>query len=426
MPLEKARSCCHSEGMDKRAFAKLLVASAAIGLIVGVVSDLFIRAIQVVSRLVWKSSLAVAHHQVLAVVMGVLGGVIMGLCVKYFGTNDDGVGFEAVMSSVVHDGAVGAKQLKRVVLNAYVGLVTGASIGPEAPLITLGAWCGEFLAKALKVSRQQVMAFITIALGGSMGVLVDSPVAGPILFAERPPTKDTPTNQVLVFASMIAASVGFAIYYLLGAALLKGTELVPAYNGFRPVDLLYGLVIGLVGLAIGAAVKWLIFAVRGVLRQYVPSPIGRGLVAGLILGVAGAIWPLVMFDGSAQLNQLVTHMGMYSVGALIVLAVVRIVCTGVALGAGYQGGNIFPTIFICGAVGLAIHGLFGFVPAAVAMVACMASAMYEAVPLPLFTIFLFTEISSFNLVPVMAMSLVAAYVVQILRGQISLPQGRTS
>jgi hypothetical protein len=40
--------------------------------------------------------------------------------------------------------------------------------------------------------------------------------------------------------------------------------------------------------------------------------------------------------------------------------------------------------------------------------------MFVFVPLPLFTIFLFTEISNFSLIPVMAMALVSAYLLSVL------------
>jgi len=133
------------------------------------------------------------------------------------------------------------------------------------------------------------------------------------------------------------------------------------------------------------------------------------------VGICAAISPLVRFDGSAQLSQLVTNASHYSVAALIGLAFLRLIATSVALGGGYQGGNIFPSIFMAGALGLATHALFPYIPAPVAMVSFMASVMYVFNPLPLFVMFLFTEISSFSLVPVMAMSLVGGWLLSVIR-----------
>jgi H+/Cl- antiporter ClcA len=409
--------------MVKSVFVKMIAASAVLGVLIGLISTFFIRLIQETSKIFWTDNwLGFAQNSPWAVVLiALVGGIIMGICVKFFGTNDEGIGFESVLIEVKKDGELGFKQIKRVVLNTFAGLVTGASIGPESPLITLGGFCGNYLARLLKTSKEQVMAFITIALGGSIGVLLDSPVAGPILFAEQPPTKNNDTNRLLVFSSMIAASIGFGIYYILGSPLLKGHTLVPSYSGFKFVHLIYGLLIGIIGTAIGLALKYLILKTRVFSGRVLKKSVLRGAVAGLLIGILGAIWPLVLFDGSAQLSHLVTNISQYGAFTLLTLAIVRLVTTSVALGGGYQGGNIFPTIFIAGASGLAIHAILPAIPAAVAMVACMASAMFVFVPLPLFTIFLFTEISNFSLIPVMAMALVSAYLLSVLWNLSKIP-----
>jgi H+/Cl- antiporter ClcA len=196
---------------------------------------------------------------------------------------------------------------------------------------------------------------------------------------------------------------------------------VPSYSGFKFVHLIYGLLIGIIGTAIGLALKYLILKTRVFSGRVLKKSVLRGAVAGLLIGILGAIWPLVLFDGSAQLSHLVTNISQYGAFTLLTLAIVRLVTTSVALGGGYQGGNIFPTIFIAGASGLAIHAILPAIPAAVAMVACMASAMFVFVPLPLFTIFLFTEISNFSLIPVMAMALVSAYLLSVLWNLSKIP-----
>jgi H+/Cl- antiporter ClcA len=409
-------SAAHTDHMSKQSIFRLSLVSAVLGVLIGLGATLFIRAIQLGSGLVWGGLVGSVHSAPWAVIaVSAVGGLLMGLCVKYFGTNDDGIGFDAVIAAVKQDGELGVKQIKRVVLNTYAGLITGASLGPESPLITICGFAGDWLARRLKATKQQLMAFISIALGGGIGVLVDSPVAGPILFAEQPPAKDPQANTVLIFTTMIAASIGFAAYFFLGSPLLAGKHLVPGYTNFHAVDLLYALAIGLAGTLFGHLFRYLILIVRKFSHRWISRPVLKGLAVGVVIGLCATITPLVRFDGSAQLSELVAHASQYSILALIGLALLRLLSTSVALGGGYQGGNIFPSIFISGALGLAVHALLPFVPAPVAMVAFMASVMYVFTPLPLFVIFLFTEISSFSLIPVMAMSLVGGYLFQIWR-----------
>ena len=219
---------------------------------------------------------------------------------------------------------------------------------------------------------------------------------------------------MLIFASMIAASFGYGVYLVLGAPLISAEKLVPAYGGFEFVHLIYGLIIGVLGTLIGLALKYLIEHLEVIFaRLFQKKYVLRGAAVGLFVGICAAAFPLVRFDGSAQLQQLVQNSAEYGVFMLLTLAVVRLLTTAVALSGGYQGGNIFPTIFISGAVGLAIHAIFPFIPAPVAMIACMVPAMYVFLPLPLFTIFLFTEISSFALIPVMALALTSGYLIMM-------------
>lgn len=403
--------------MANKLIIKMCMVSAILGVLVGLVSDLFIRCLQFSTKFIWQTLLPNAQTKPVEVIgITLVGGLLMGICVKYFGVNN-GIGFEAVAAAAKRDGALGVKQLKRVVVNTFVGLISGASIGPEAPLITLGGFTGDWLARRLKVTQTQVMGFIAIALGGSLGVLFNSPIAGPVMYAEQPPTKDKTNNTLLVFTSMIAASIGYAIYVWLKAPFLSNLRLIPAYNGFHAIDLVYGLCIGVIGTAIGLALKTSIIKLKQFWQSYDDRPIIRGIIVGLIIGILGAIYPLVLFDGSAQLSQIVASASTYSILTLLALAIVRFISTSVALSGGYQGGNIFPSIFICGTVGLSLHALLPFIPASVAMIACMVPTMYVFIPLPLLSIFLFTELSSFSLIPVMSMSLVSAYIFMNVKGK---------
>ena len=395
--------------MNKKVNLRLIIASIAIGILVGLTSDLFIRLLQLCTGFLWHSILPNAAHQPLMLItITTLGGLGMGICVHYFGKNK-GVGFDAVLESYKKDGEFGLKQINRVVVNSFFGVISGASMGPEAPLITLSGYIGEVFAKFLRVGKKEVTAFVGIALGGSIGTLLNSPVAGPILFLERPPTEDSESNKLLIFASMISASVGFAIYYLLKAPFLSNEQLVPAGDGFKPLYLVYGFLVGIVGMIIGILMRESIKALKVLFDKYLPGSIFRGVITGVLIGIFGIIWPLSLFDGSKALSEIVTHATTYSVIALVILCIVKIVTTSISLSGGYQGGNIFPTLFASATAGLAIHGIFNFIPANVAVVGCMASALYVFMPLPLFAIFLITELSSFALIPVMAMALCSNY-----------------
>jgi len=398
--------------MNTRQIIKILVVSALLGAIIGLASSIFIWLYKEGTNLIWTKAIPGAINRPLAVIsIALVGGLLLGLCIKFFGTNK-GIGVEAVLGAASKDGGILTYQIPRVVLNTLIGLLTGASVGPEAPTMTLGGYLGDRLARLLKVTKEQLMAFIAISLGSSLSILVESPIAGPILITEQQPTKDKKINVLLVMATLIASSIGFGVYLEVKHGLLTGLTLVPAYPKFRFIDLLYALILGFIGFFLGYVLKIIITDISRFFQKYFHRfPITRGLIVGLLIGVIGAIWPLVLFDGSGQLHQLLSTVGQYSILMLFVLGIMRIITTGVALGGGYQGGNIFPTIFFCGAIGLAINAMIPAIPASVAMVTLMVSATYMFLRFPLLCIFLYTELSSTSLIPAMAIALIGGYVI---------------
>lgn len=397
--------------LQSTALYKLFLISGVTGLLIGAAMQLFILVMKSSATFVWVHIVpSLGSGPWPAIAVSVAGGLLMGLSVKYFGSNP-GIGFEAVLGAAKKDGAITTQQLPRVVLNSFIGLVTGASIGPESSLMTIGGFIGSWAGRKLNLAKQEIGALMIISVGGALGILLDAPIAGPVMFAEQPPLKDKQKNTMLTFACMVSASLGFGTYLLLGGSYISHMTLVPSYSGFKGIQLVYAIIIGVIGVGIGLTMKLFITKLTNIFRRIKINPILLGVIVGVVIGVIAAALPLTRFDGGAQLSEIVQNSTKYSIGTLLLLAVARLAATSVALSGGYQGGNIFPTFFIAGVVGLVIHALVPAVPAAVAMVCCMVTAMFVFIPLPLMTIFLITAISSYDLIPVMAIAVTTAYVV---------------
>ncbi len=390
---------------------KLYVLSAVMGLVMGIVSIGFMTLVQAGTKLVWPAGVPTSgeHLWIIPVVLTVFG-LLMGVCVKYFGVNR-GMGFEAVMAASAPDGRIKPIQIPRVVLNGILGLVSGASIGPEAPLIAACGAVGSALIEKLKLKPQAAKAMTAVAVGSTLGILLDSPVAGPLAVVESGPPLERPVYLRLIISIMLATGVGLALSLVVMGPTLAGLNLVPAYPQFHEVDMLYGLAIGVVAGAVGLFARRTLEGMQAAGRRWDRWPVLRGGLSGLLMGVIGMALPLVLFAGDKELPQVVSKAGEYGFLILVVLMLAKLLSMGIAFAGGYQGGNIFPSLFIGGTMGLAIHAIFGFVPAPVAMIACMAGIMFALMPMPLFVVFLLAVISTALLIPVMAMALVGAAVV---------------
>jgi H+/Cl- antiporter ClcA len=164
--------------------------------------------------------------------------------------------------------------------------------------------------------------------------------------------------------------------------------------------------LGLVGALAGAifilAIAWL-RKVMQPLRQHV---ILRGAICGLILGIAGALLPLILFSGEEQTKVLIDQAAQIGAATLIVLAVVKLLITSLLLVSGWKGGYIFPTMFAGVALGMAVNLIFPDIPLAVAVSATMAGAMVTTMKAPIFSAMLVVVLVQLETSPVVAIAVI--------------------
>ncbi|MBK8050802.1 MAG: chloride channel protein [Anaerolineales bacterium] len=132
----------------------------------------------------------------------------------------------------------------------------------------------------------------------------------------------------------------------------------------------------------------------------------RALIGGLALGIIGALLPLTLFSGEAQSSQLLANAAEIGVVMLIVLAVVKLFATSLLLATGWKGGYIFPLMFACIALGLAVNLLFPAIPLAVAVASTMAGALVAALRAPLFAALFTLTLVQVETAPVVAVAIV--------------------
>jgi H+/Cl- antiporter ClcA len=218
---------------------------------------------------------------------------------------------------------------------------------------------------------------------------------------------------------MVATGVGYAMFLWLVGPVLTQLNMIPSYPTFNPVDMFYGFVVGIFAGAVGVAAQRFVLKAVAWGKALKMSPILRGGILGLALGIIGWIAPLVMFSGDKELPQVVSQAAQFGILVLLGLTLAKVVSLGLSFAGGYQGGNIFPSFFIGGTLGLAINLMFPFIPVPVAMIACMTGIMFAMIPMPLFTMFVLVVVSTAKLLPVMALALAGAGLVILAANQIA-------
>ncbi|MFV0256947.1 MAG: chloride channel protein [Acidimicrobiales bacterium] len=262
-----------------------------------------------------------------------------------------------------------------------VSLVGGASVGPEAPLGTVGGAVGTAVGDRLEPGVPETTEDLTYAgISGVFGGLGIFPFAGPIMASEVNNTRWQAAPHRLL-PGIVSATAAVAVLYP-----TVGTPFLDLYDLDTPALqvrwILLAVAFGVLGAALGT-VAMLALGVSARLAGRVTDPVIRATVAGVVIAAVGYAVPLTLFSGRDQLTGILAGGAEVTVGLLLVVIVGKIVTFTLAMRWGFFGGPIFPLIFIGAVCGTLVHIAIPSVPLPVAAPAMAAAVAVAVVPLPL-------------------------------------------
>jgi len=359
-----------------------------------------------------------------------LAGVLVGLTIRYLpgrGGHSPADGFKA-------GGVPSPIELPGIALAALATLSLGAVLGPEAPLIALGA---GLAGSAVRLARRDVPAQATavVAASGSfaaISTLLGSPLLGAFLLMEASGLGG-PTLGLVLVPGLVAAGVGSLIFIGLDAWTGLGTYslALPDVPPFAQPDLAqfgWALVIGLVAAVVGTGIRRLALALRPHVerRLLLATPLVGVAVATLAIVYAqasGHNFSEVLFSGQNALGPLISNSATYSVGALVLLVACKGLAYGVSL-AGFRGGPVFPAMFLGAAGGIALSHLPGLplVPGVAMGIGAMSVVLLR---LPLTSVLLATLLLAEDGLAVMPLVIVAVAVAYVASARLTPPATAT-
>jgi H+/Cl- antiporter ClcA len=243
----------------------------------------------------------------------------------------------------------------------------GVSLGPEAPIIVINI---SLVAAVIKLFKLPIpfQLGVMLATAATLGALFGTPVAAAlILTGIIGMAKGGGSLWDRLFLPLVAAAVAALTMDLLFKP--DFTMTLPELGAPTWLDLLAAIVIAAVAVGLGLAGVWL-FPVLHRAFHALAHPMPTILAGGVVLGGLGALGgPLTLFKGLEQSNQLVEAASSMTVGALILVTVVKLVALLVASAAGFRGGRIFPSVFVGVGVGVIANSVFPDIPVTLAVAA---------------------------------------------------------
>jgi H+/Cl- antiporter ClcA len=387
-----------------------------LGAISAVVTFVFIALVNLFIDLIWKEAplaLGVDNRWFIFVVC-VLGGLLVGLLVKLFG--DHNAIFSELMQEFGRTGRFNYRHSPGIVITAFISLISGASLGPEAPLADACGGLGTLAADKLKLDEQETRTMGYGGLSAMLAAFITNPFGGALLSLESAQGGMTGAQIYFwgLFPSLVASAVATIVFVMLAGNFFFPLYSFPDYAP-RLRDLLQAVPFSLVGGVVGVLFTYMFRWLRKLMQPLKAHVVWRGLIGGLGMGIIGMLLPLTLFSGEEQTLEMIEQAAEIGFGMLIVLALCKLLATSLLLATGWKGGYIFPIMFAGVALGMAGHLLFPDTPNAVTVAATLAGALVAALRAPLFAALFTLALVQAETGPVIAVSvLVSALLIALL------------
>jgi H+/Cl- antiporter ClcA len=363
------------------------------------------------NAVIWMNDFVQANPW--TIIVGVLVfSLLVGLCEKYLDAPNVIHGkFTDSMNGEGHEGNY--KTFPGTLLSSFFSLFSGASVGPEGPLAFLIMEISAWIREKLAISKDTALGFDVAALSSAYNGIIGSPLFAAVFATELNIGKKD--SLTFLAWNLIAGVIGFFIFSLLGLHSFAGFLIFPPIPEITLSYVLYAIALGILG-ALVALFMGIVMNGMGIAmeRAFKEKIITRILFAGVIIAGVCYFIPELMFSGETTIHAIVENPAQYGILMLLLMAVLKIVLLALSFKSGFLGGPIFPTLFACTMIGLALSLIFPTVPVGIFVLCTMAAVVTLALGAPLTAILLVIVIASAN--PNMSALLVLSSVVALILG----------
>jgi H+/Cl- antiporter ClcA len=318
-------------------------------------------------------------------------------------------------------------ELPGVVLAALATVGLGLVLGPEGPLLALGAGLGILAVRRARSDAPGEVVTVLSAAGGfaAMSFLFEAPVIAAVLLVEATGLGKRQLPLVLI-PGLLAAGIGSLVSIGIGAftglstsAYAIGALSLPAFDRPTVVDFGWTVV-----LAAGVAAGCVMLVLLGrrlhpvvMSRPFALIPAAGLAVSGLAIAfsqVTDKDVDQVLFSGQDAIGPLAADPGAWTVGALAAVIAFKGVAWGISLGS-FRGGPTFPAMFLGAAAGVLASHLPGF-DLTPAVAVGMGAAVAAVLRLPLSAVVLaslLTAPAGLGDTPLIIVGVVVAYLTAV-------------
>ena len=373
-------------------------------------TTLWLKTYESLNTVIWMNEFVKANRWTIPVGV-ILFTLAVGLCLKYLHAPD--VIHGGFSESMKGDGEHGNyKIFPGTLLSSFFSLYSGASVGPEGPVAFLIIEISAWTRKKLKIINEAALGFDVAALASAYNGIIGSPIFTAVFATEF----NVGNKDALKFLAwnLLAGIIGFLFFSLLGLQSFASLLAFPPIDQISVLYVIYAIILGILGaiiaLLMGLLMKGMGNAMEKAFKNRVMT---RILFAGVIIAAVCYCIPELMFSGETSIHSIILNPAQFGIALLLIMAVLKVVLLALSFKSGYLGGPIFPTLFTCTMVGLALSLMFPEVPVGIFVLCLEVAVITLALGVPLTAILLVGVISSVNQ-DMLALLVISAVVSMVL------------
>lgn len=305
-------------------------------------------------------------------------------------------------------------------LSSFASLLSGASIGPEGTIAILVGDIAEFTREKLKIavdSANDALGFDVAALASAFNGIIGSVLFTGVFATEFQVGGKKDALRFLIW-NLLAGTIGFLFYFSLGLPAFFQSIVFTPITDLKIEYIVYAILLGVLGAVLALFSGLSMQGIGRIIeRTFGDRVVTRILAAGVIIAVIGYFIPQLLFSGEVQIHTIIENPAQVGIAMLLLLAILKILLLALSFKSGYLGGPIFPILFSCTMIALALNLAFPSVPLSILVLCIESAAITLALGAPLTAILLVTvvgtasqyEVALLALSAVTAMALALAF-----------------
>lgn len=361
-------------GKNAEYFIKWTLIASLIGGVGGGIGACFAKTV------IWATAFRQGHSWTLYL-MPAAGVLIVWMYCRCHEENNRGT--NAVLEAVSANQEVSLATGPLIFLSTVLTHFVGGSSGREGAALQLGGSLGSLSGKLLKLGKRDRKVAVMCGMSAVFGALFGTPAAAAMFAVEVASVGEIYYAGLLpsVFSAFLGANISHAFGVPAEAfAILNLPK-------FTPLTAAYTVFLGLLCALVSIGFCMLLHSAGKLYRKYIPNPYYRILAASALFILLTFLLGTREYHGGSM--QLIEHA--MEGHARYEDFLLKALFTAVALGAGFRGGEIVPTLCVGSTFGCIVGQVMGISPSFSA--ACGMAALFAGVTnCPISTMFIALEL----------------------------------